>query len=131
MTAVVVFHKNPLSARLRLLRFADGGLIGPDRPEGRASEESPDGAVPAPHPGDTCTRLAALWGVAAGALACRAPALMWLGDAPVFAIECADREPSAELAAAAGGAWIEFPQVRRLGPDDQTAARLLYGRTVG
>lgn len=128
MTAVVVFHKNPLSARLRLLRFADGGLIGPDRPQGTAREHPPEGVVPT-HPGDTCARLATAFGQAPAAFKCHAPALVWLGDAPVFAVECTAFDPPAALASR--GDWIEFPQVRGLGPDDRTAARALYGRVVG
>lgn len=128
MTAVVVFHKNPLSARLRLLRFSGGGLIGPERPPGAASEAPPEGVVPT-HPGDTCTKLAAAFGQAAAAFKCHAPALVWVGETPVFAVECTAFDPPAALTAQ--GDWIEFPQVRGLGPDDRTAARVLYGRVVG
>ena len=128
MIAVVVFHKNPLSARLRLLRFTDGGLIGPDRPDGPVSEETPEGVVPT-HPGETCVRLAVAFGQAPAAFKCHAPALVWFGDAPVFAVECTAFDPPEALAAK--GDWIEFPEVRSLGPDDRTAARALYGRVMG
>ena len=62
MTAVVVFHRNPMSARLRLLRFAGGGLIGPHRPNGPVSEVSPEGVVPT-HPGETCAKLGEVLGL--------------------------------------------------------------------
>ncbi len=128
MAAAVVFHKNPFSARLRLLRFADGGLIGPERPPGAASEEPPEGVVPA-HPGDTCARLAAAFGQGAAGFKCHAPALVWVGDVAVFAVECTAFDPPGVLATQ--GEWIEFPQVRGLGSDDRTAARVLYARVVG
>lgn len=129
MPAVAVFHKNPLSARLRLLRFAGGGLLGPDAPP--QGETAAAGEAATPHPGGLAAAVAAALGVPGGSFRPLAPALFSLGGEPVFALECTAFDPPPEVAAAAGGAWIDFTAVRGLPPADQAVARALYARVVG
>jgi len=130
MTAVAVFHKNPVSARLRLLRFAGGGLLGPDDPP-RGSEAGAVGEIAAPHPGALAAALSAAFGVPGAAFRPLAPELLRIGGVPVFAVECTAFDPPPEVAAAAGGAWIDFTAVRGLAPSDREVARALYARVVG
>lgn len=130
MPAVAVFHKNPVSARLRLLRFAGGGLLGPDAPpRGEAAATGEEAA--APHPGALAAAVAAALGVPGESFRALAPALFSLGGEPVFALECTAFDPPQAVAAAAGGAWIDFTAVRGLAPGDQAVARALYARVVG
>lgn len=131
MARALVFHKNPISARLRLLRFADGGLIGPDPlPPGTAAADAPDAAV-SPLPGPLAADLGRAFAVPAEAFSPLVPVLAWAGDVPVFAVECVAPEPPADLAAKAGGGWIDFLAVRTLPDFDRAAAHALYARLIG
>jgi len=131
MTTAVIFHKNPISARLRVLRFTNGGLFGPVRPQNISNLGQAVDTSPAPHPAAVVAELEALLSLDAEYLKPMAQPLLWLGELPVFGVECTTHEPSEALADAANADWIDFTAVRTLPLRDQDAARVLYTRMVG
>jgi len=127
--AALLFHKNPISARLRLLKFSDGGVIGPERPTGTGVVALQD--QPTPHPGALVSALRDQFDIAASDLQAHASPVHWMDDVAIFAVECTATEPPQTLAEKLGGEWVDFTAVRTFASDDQNAARNLYTHVIG
>lgn len=127
--ALILFHKQATSARVRFARFGDTLLAA----TGAALPEA--AGVVGSHPAPLAAEAAARLGLAPGALRIDAEFRARLpapgGDAAVWLAEFVAIDPPVEALAAAGGRFATLTELAGIPPAEREVMRLVYEHILG
>lgn len=125
--ALVLYHKQSTSARLRFARFGDSMLAA-------RLETSGDGGV-ATHPGPLTTRAAERLGLPAGALQLdpefEAEMLTPGGTLSIRLAAFTDIDPPFDAVAGADGRFVSITETRGIPDTERDVLRLVYEHVIG
>lgn len=137
-THLILYHKQSTSARTRFLRFAHGGVCGPEAlPVDAAVADPADGSADRvlTHPGMLLRATETTLKLARGSLAsdagfhCRVSS--GADGSDVYLAHFTSIDPPFEAADAAGAAFIDLTQARGLPPTELALLRLAYEHVLG
>jgi hypothetical protein len=137
-THLILYHKQSTSARTRFLRFAHGGVCGPEALPADSTVDDPSGGIAATlltHPGMLLRAAETSLNLVRGSLAsdagfhCRVSSGADSGD--VYLAHFTSIDPPFDSAEAAGAAFIDLTQARGLAPAELALLRLAYEHVLG